>query len=159
MDRPESIVEVLDRYGSYPTTTKGTSMQPLFRTRRDVVILERPVGEVKKYDVVLYNAPYGNNIMHRVIKVLPDEYLIRGDNTFTDEHIPKGDIIAVMVSFNRKGKRYKVSSLSYRIYSVVWTAIYPIRRIIFKLRGFILRTGSKIKRRLFVRPNGEKNER
>ena len=150
MDLPESIGEVLDKYGVYGTTTKGTSMQPLFRTHRDMIILARPTAELKKYDVVLYNAPYGKNIMHRIIKVLPDKYLIRGDNTFTDEYIPKEDVIAVMVSFNRKGKRRDVTSLSYRVYSVIWTAIYPIRKLAFKLRTAILRVGSFVKKLHFL---------
>ena len=155
MDLPESIGAVLDKYGVYGATTKGTSMQPLFRTRRDMIILARPTAELKKYDVVLYNAPYGKNIMHRIIKVLPDKYLIRGDNTFTDEYIPKENIIAVMVSFNRKGKRQDVSSLSYRVYSVIWTAIYPIRKLIFKLRTAIFRVGSFVKRRIFAKFKGD----
>ena len=159
MDLPESIGEVLDKYGVHGTTTKGTSMQPLFRTHRDMIILAKPTSELKKYDVVLYNAPYGKNIMHRIIKVLPDKYLIRGDNTFIDEYIPKEDIIAVMIAFNRKGKRREVTSRSYRAYCVIWTAIYPIRKLIFKVRTAIMRLGSKIKRRFFVRNGGENNEK
>lgn len=155
MDLPESIGDVLDKYGVYGTTTKGTSMQPLFRTHRDMIILARPSTEPKKYDVVLYNAPYGKNIMHRIIKVLPDKYIIRGDNTFTDEYIPKEDIIAVMVAFNRKGKRREVTARSYRAYSVIWTAIYPLRKLIFKLRTSVMRLGSRVKRRLLARTNGE----
>lgn len=155
MDLPESIGEVLDKYGVHGTTTKGTSMQPLFKTRRDMIILARPTADLKKYDVVLYNAPYGKNIMHRIIRVLPDRYLIRGDNTYIDEYIPKEDIIAVMVAFNRKGKRYEVTSRAYRAYSAIWTEIYPIRRLIFKIRTFVLRAGSFVKRRMLAKSNGD----
>ena len=157
MDLPESIVDVLDKYGVYGTTTKGTSMQPLFRTRRDMIILERPTSELKKYDVVLYNAPYGKNIMHRIIKVLPDKYLIRGDNTFNDEYIPKEDIIAVMVAFNRKGRRYEVTTPKYKVYCVLWTAIYPVRKLLFKIRNFVFRAGSFVKRRVLRAHNGDNN--
>ena len=159
MDLPESIGDVLDKYGTYATTTKGTSMQPLFRTHRDMIILARHTAELKKYDVVLYNAPYGKNIMHRIIKVMPDKYLIRGDNTFVNEYVPKEDIVAVMVGFNRKGKRYEVTSRSYVAYSVVWCAIYPVRWLIFKFKSFILRIGSRVKRALLPKTNGESNEK
>ena len=159
MDLPESIGDVLDKYGVYGTTTKGTSMQPLFRTRRDMIILQRPTSELKKYDVVLYNAPYGKNIMHRIIKVLPDKYLIRGDNTFVNEYIPKEDIIAVMVAFNRKGRRYDVTGAGYRAYCVVWTVIYPVRKLFFKIRCAVLRIGSFVKRRILGIRNGDSNEK
>ena len=157
MDLPESIGDVLDKYGVYGTTTKGTSMQPLFRTRRDMIILERPTRELKKYDVVLYSAPYGKNIMHRIIKVLPDKYLIRGDNTFSNEYIPKEDIIAVMVAFNRNGRRYEVTTPKYKVYCVLWTAIYPVRKLLFKFRNLVLRTSSFVKRRVFRAHNGDNN--
>lgn len=120
------VEDALLAYGFYASSTRGTSMEPLFRTGRDVVVLERPKGELKKYDVALYRV--GNKyIMHRVIRVRADEYLIRGDNTFRIEHVPKDKILGVLVEFNRRGREHSVGERGYRLYSRIWTFIYPVR--------------------------------
>ena len=137
------IESELLNYGVYASTTRGVSMEPLFRTGRDVVFLSRPEGELKKYDIALYRMPSGKYVMHRVVKVKENEYIIRGDNTFVPEHVPKDKILAVLTEFNRKGKKYSCSSRSYRIYSVLWTFIYPVRYVLHLVRralGKIYRT-------------------
>lgn len=124
----QSVVESeLNSHGIYASTTNGVSMEPLFRTGRDVVILEVPKGELKKYDVALYKSNRGAYTLHRVIGVRNDEYLIRGDNTYRIEHIRKDRIIAVLTEFNRKGKKYSVNDRWYMLYARIWNFIYPVR--------------------------------
>ena len=77
-----AVEKELRENGVYVSVTKGTSMRPLFKTNRDVVILQKCDAEPQKYDVVLYKDSTGKNILHRIAKVLPDEFIIRGDNTF-----------------------------------------------------------------------------
>ncbi len=125
-----NIEDILEKSGVYASVTVGNSMFPLFKMHRDMIVVKKPCFRLKKYDVALYriNAKY---ILHRVIGV--DEckgvYIIRGDNTYIKEYIPFEKVIAVLVSFNRKGKHHDVSDKSYRIYSVIWCAAYPIRYI------------------------------
>ncbi len=149
-----SIEAELEKHGTYASTTSGVSMEPLFRTRRDMVIIEKPKGELKKYDVALYRDRRGKYILHRVIKVKPNEYIIRGDNTYIKEHVPKDRVIGVLTGFNRKGKSHSATDRSYRVYSRVWNFIYPLR---YAVRFLILlpkRAVRKIYRILFVR-NGK----
>ncbi len=44
----------LEKYGSFAYTTVGDSMRPLLRQGKDVVVIERPAGRLKKYDAALY---------------------------------------------------------------------------------------------------------
>ena len=122
------IEDILARDGVYASVTVGVSMRPLFKTHRDMVILESPVELPKKYDVALYRSGE-KYILHRIVKV--DEragnFIIRGDNTYRNEIVPFGSIIAILTAFNRKGKRISTTNRGYRIYSVVWTWIYPLR--------------------------------
>ncbi len=143
--RSTLIEDELADSGVYASTTSGVSMEPLFRTRRDVVIIAKPTKELKKYDVALYRLPSGKYILHRVIKVLEDEYLIRGDNTYAIEHIPKDMVIGVLVEFNRKGKRQKCTDKSYMAYSRFWNFIYPIRFVLYHTRRFLGRIYRKLK--------------
>ena len=140
-----AIESELEKYGVYASNTKGVSMEPLFRTNRDMVVISRPTGELRKYDVALYRSPGGKYVLHRVVGVKDDLYLIRGDNTYTLERVPKQAVIGVLTEFNRKGRARKCTDLSYRIYSVVWTSIYPLRGFLRYIR-YVLRA---ICRKLF----------
>jgi len=159
LDKSSTLVEEeLKRSGAFASTTSGVSMEPLFRTHRDVVIIARPEGELKKYDVALYRTRAGKYVLHRVVKVKADEYLIRGDNTYAIEHVAKERVIGVLVEFNRKGKKYSCADRFYIIYSRVWNFIYPIRFIVHHIGRFFSRGFGFIKR-LFRRKktNGENN--
>ena len=134
----------LDESGVYVSVTRGCSMQPLFKTNRDVIVLRKPTAELKKYDVALYKTQSGKYTLHRVVRVAPDEYLIRGDNTFVLEHVKKDRILAVLTEFTRKGKKHRVTDISYRIYSRVWNLIYPIRLLYVKARHLACRIYRKI---------------
>ncbi len=141
----------LDKYGVYASVTSGTSMRPLFKTHRDVIIVKKPQGELKKYDVALYRAPTGENcILHRVIGVRDDVYLIRGDNTFFVERVPKDRVIAVLTEFNRAGKRHSVEEFGYKLYSRLWHYAYPFRylwhalyRLMAKVYRFVFKRKKK----------------
>ena len=136
----------LARHGSYASVTRGVSMRPLFKTRRDVVIIMPPPAEFKKYDVVLYTAPSSHKyIMHRVIRIDGDTLIIRGDNTYRLEYIPRSKIIGILTEFNRNGKHHTTEDVGYKIYSRIWHYIYPVRHFFHLLR----RLASKIKHKLF----------
>ena len=124
----ESAIEnELCQSGVYASVTKGSSMRPLFKTNRDVVILKRCDAEPKKYDVVLYKDGTGKYILHRIVRVSDKCFVIRGDNTFINERVSKNCILAVLTEFNRKGKKHRVTDRGYRLYARIWNLIYPIR--------------------------------
>jgi hypothetical protein len=115
-------------------------MRPFLKSKRDSVVLE-PVtdNELNRLDVVLYEV--GEMlIMHRIVRIGRNGLLvIRGDNTYKNEYVSKKDIIAKMTAFTRKGKSGSVNSSSYRLYSALWTAIYPLRFPIYHILRFIKR--------------------
>lgn len=144
----DSTVESeLRESGVYASVTKGRSMRPLFKTNRDVVILKRCDSEPGKYDVVLYRTRDGKYLLHRIIGVKENEFIIRGDNTYLKEHVAKDRIMAVLTEYNRKGKRRTTSSLSFRLYSRLWNFIYPVRYVFHKT--YIL--SNAIYRKIFKR--------
>ena len=66
-------------------TNKGVSMMPLLREDRDVMIIERVTGRLKKYDVPLYKRPNGQYVLHRILKVREKDYVICGDHCVDKE--------------------------------------------------------------------------
>lgn len=145
VDNSSVVENALKNEGYYVSLTSGVSMKPLFKTHRDVVVISPPKEELRKYDVALYTYGDGRYILHRVVGVRDDVYLIRGDNTYKLERVPKHFVIGVMTAFNRKGKQYDLSEFSYKIYSRIWNFIYPIRYLFMIVKRLL----SKIKRALF----------
>ena len=136
-----SVEEILLSEGSYMTLTDGTSMRPLFKTHRDAVVLTPPEGDLRKYDVVLYRVG-DRYVLHRIIKIKGDILVIRGDNTFKKELVPRSSVLARLSSFNRRGKHGSVEDFGYKLYSRLWNFLYPIRYLFYLVR----RALGKIKR-------------
>lgn len=138
-----SYEEELDRKGFFTYTCSGISMLPLLRQRKDLFTIEKPKGRFKKYDVVLYKRPPASYVLHRVVEVREQDYVILGDNCLYKEYgIRDEDIIGIMTSFVRNGKEYSVSCKWYRFYSMVWYWLYPVRKLWMKCKQ-VLKTCKK----------------
>ncbi len=124
---------LLRRDGSLVCRPRGVSMEPMLRQNRDLVVIRLPVSRLKKYDVALYRQ--GDEcVLHRVIGVEKDHYRIRGDHTYTVEHVPDRDVIGVLTAFRRKGKEITPQSPGYILYTRLWHALYPFRALCHFLR-------------------------
>ena len=112
-------------------------MRPMLKQNRDLVTIRPVSGRLKKYDVPLYRKKGGGYLLHRIIAVTENGYVIRGDNTYVKElNVTDNDIVGVLTAFKRKGKDYTVESKGYRLYARVWNFLYPLR----KARNFINRS-------------------
>lgn len=142
-----NIERQLREQGFYVSTTVGYSMWPMLKNRRDRIVL-RPLEEgetLHRGDVPLYFRPSdGKYILHRILKVKEDRYIIRGDNTYALERVPKAWVIGVLSEFYRKGHHVSVSDKKYRFYAETWQWIYPIRFVCHYVHLFF----SKVIRRL-----------
>ena len=129
----------LAEHGSFASITKGVSMRPLFKTCRDMIVVSPLSAPLKKYDVVLYRGSEGEYILHRIIKLREDICIIRGDNTYSKEYVPRDRIIGVLTAYNRKGKGGSTSSVSFKLYSRVWHYLYPLRYLAVRSRHLLAR--------------------
>ena len=145
------LEEFLKKNGYLAYTVRGFSMMPLLRQKKDVVML-RSKGEerCRKYDVVLYRSGDGHNfILHRVLKVRPDHYIIAGDhNTFLEYGITDDQILGVMTSIRRNGKDITMDNRLYRLYVHLWCDCYPVRMAIIRGKQRLYGYASAIRRRL-----------
>ncbi len=139
--------EVWDRGKSVNFTPSGTSMLPMLRDKQDQVVLSRPKGKLKKYDLPLFKFD-DKFVLHRVYKVNKDgTYTMAGDNRDICElGVTDDDIYAVVTSFTRDGKTYSVKDLKYKVYCRYWVnrkkikwkfnsfkvKLYPYYRKIFR---------------------------
>lgn len=133
----QKIEEVLKEKGVYVSTTVGVSMYPMLRNRRDTIIIRPYEGRLRKYDVPLYKRGE-DYVLHRIVKVLPDSYIICGDNCLHKEYgITDGQILGVLTEFYRDGTHIDMSGAGYRLYVRFWVAIYPIRIAVKKIRAVV----------------------
>ena len=140
-----NIEEMLKTEGVYITTTVGFSMYPLLKNRRDNVIIRPTEGKLNKYDVPLYKRG-DKYILHRIIKVTDNGYVIRGDNCDNVElDITDEKIIGVLDAFWRKEKYCTVNNFLYKCYSRFIVFFHPIRMVYKRVRYYL----SRIKHRLF----------
>ena len=133
------LEQYLKTYGSIIWRIRGTSMLPLLRQDTDLVTVTASEGaRFHKYDIVLYSRFEGADrilILHRVVKVLPDSYVIRGDNCYINETgITDQDILGRLTEIDRKGHIRSADDISLKVYAVIWTATFPLRKIVMKAR-------------------------
>jgi signal peptidase I len=129
------VLPMLEENIDVALTTTGNSMYPLWKHKRDKVVLTScDKFSLKKGDIPLYKRVSGQYVLHRIVKVNDDSYDMCGDAQVQIEYnLPKQNIIAVVKSFTRKGKDYSCNYVGFRIYSAVWLWLLPFRRISLKI--------------------------
>ncbi len=134
----KSFEELLEQDGYLVYTNGGYSMMPLLRERKDIIIIKKKGPErCKKYDVALYKRGE-TYILHRILKVLPDGYIIAGDhNSFVEKDIKDENILGVMTRVIRDGKSIYMDDWRYRLYVHLWVDFYPIRAAILHCKAGI----------------------
>ncbi len=121
--------------------TNGTSMLPLIGSGCDTVVLKKPPeGRLRKYDIPLYRRSDGSFVLHRIVRLDRSGYIMCGDNqTVLEKGITDGNILAVTDSvIKSNGRIYHLHGLKYRMYCIGISAYRPIRRILSKIKHFII---------------------
>lgn len=141
-------IEELEKHGSYFSVPHGISMKPMIYDLQGIVELHTLEGEAKRLDVVMYENKRGAGVIHRVLRVKDDHYVINGDNNYFLEYVPKSEVRAIAVRFFRKGKWYDCDSRGYRLYAHIWADIYFIRMPVFFVRDKIKKLFRRVRNKL-----------
>lgn len=129
-----SFEEILEKEGRLIYSNKGGSMKPLIREGRDLMVIGRKQGRLRKYDVPLYRRDSGQYVLHRVMKVREDGYVMCGDNRWRVETgVTDRQILGVLTAVIRDGKELPVTDKRYRLYVFFWCGLFPLRA--FALKG------------------------
>ena len=83
----------------------GDSMWPTLKNRKQSVIVRKKKARLQPLDVALYQRQNGTNVLHRVMKVTEDGYVMCGDSQTTPEKVEESAVYGVMEGFYR-GKTY-----------------------------------------------------
>ncbi len=147
-----SMEEILAHNGRLVYSSVGDSMYPLIRQGRDLLVVERPkrwnrlpegtyTEKLKKYEIALYKRDNGKAyVLHRVLSVRNDDYVICGDNRWCCERgINDRHIIGVLTAVIRNGKEIPLSGIRYRLYVFIWCRLFPIRYMILRGKSVVKR--------------------
>ena len=127
--------------------TWGYSMYPMLRPHKDIVTIKRVTDTLKKGDVVLYPGNDGKFILHRIMRIKDDVFIIRGDNNYFTEIIKKEKIVGILKEFYRGGKYVSCAdNKKYKRYSFYICHSYWFR---FVWKRLIISNLAKIKRKIF----------
>lgn len=129
----EQLIQVvqlqLSEKGSASLAVTGNSMWPMLRHMRDQVLLA-PAKTFKKGDIILYQRRNGQYILHRILRKKKGYVICAGDNQCEKERVENSWVLAVVTDFYRKGKRYSVTQMGYRLYRWMWIMLFPVRKIV-----------------------------
>ena len=118
---------------------RGTSMLPMLRQGVDTVTLSPLPEKLKKYDLPLYQRKDGHYVLHRIVKA-GETYTCIGDNQFVYESgLTLDQMIAVVSSFTRGDKVYKVTDWRYRLYCCLWHCSRKLRQFYHCVVGWLRR--------------------
>lgn len=153
MNRPGTIEAQLDEHGVYYATTVGDSMAPLFHTHQKVVFLRKKTGRLRRLDVPLVRRDDGGYVLHRIVRVLPDGYVTRGDNRLhCDPPVREDQVLARMEGYYTGSVYTPVTAPRYRAYVCFWAGRNPWRLAFLACCALL----GKV-RRIFRKKNHKKN--
>lgn len=131
------INEVISTGGEFRMAPHGNSMLPLIRPNIDEVVLVAP-NNLKKHDIVLFRRDDGKFVLHRLMLIKKDEYLMCGDNQrFYETDIKSENILAKVKSIYRDGVLVDLESKEYKKYVKCFAR--QVARADFRLKLSILK--------------------
>ena len=134
MDK-STFEEELERTGRLVYTNLGNSMMPLIRQQKDLIIIKQVKEPLKRYDVPLYKRDSGEYVLHRILKVNKQGYVLCGDNRWNREYgITDKHIIGVLDGIVRDGEEIAVSNWKYRLYAHIWCDFFWMRAFILMMK-------------------------
>ncbi len=152
MDYVESRRSIIEQNGFGLSMTHGKSMRPLIWGGRHCVAVAPLSGEPQPGDLLMFrDASCGReiNIVHRLVEVRQvgdhSVYITRGDNCLGCEFVSRDRIIGRVTEVHRlsgfrpwyviPARRFSVDDRTYRAYSRLWAAAWPVRRVFYLLRA------------------------
>lgn len=111
---------------------RGNSMNPFLVDRRDKVILSPfTAEELLPGAVVLARDETDRYVLHRIIRRSGNRLTLMGDGNVTGtEETSTDQVLGVVTTVIRKGKRYSCKGGRWRRYSIFWKNMLPLRKFV-----------------------------
>ncbi len=116
-------------------TVTGISMWPFLAHDRDQVIIAAcDPASLKVGDIILFQTPLKNYMLHRVTGLKTGLFETTGDgNCFRDGWFPSPCLRGRVETIVRKGNKIDCNSLRWRTLFSLWMFLFPVRRQLLRL--------------------------
>jgi len=102
MPSPYKFEDVLNKDNELFFTNVGYSMYPLIKEREDILHIVKS-DEFKKGDILLYKSNVDHYVLHRLLKIKKDKYILAGDYNYSkDQPINKEQILGKLITIKKK---------------------------------------------------------
>ena len=125
------LKELVEQGREVRMVISGSSMAPFLIHGRDSIFFRAPERELRRGDIVFYERPGGQFVVHRICRVHADGYDIIGDaQTEIEHHVQRKQIFARVTKVERKGKILVPGTFWWEFFAQVWIRIIPLRPIL-----------------------------
>ena len=141
----ELMTAVLDKGAPFRFQAAGFSMMPFIRSG-DVITIAPAPARIRFGDVVAFeSSSSGKLVVHRIVRVSSDGYIIKGDNSpESDAGVPGSRILGRVARVERRGKRVRLGLRCERAFIAFLSRrdwLTPIVRTAWRFaRPFVKRT-------------------
>ena len=134
------INKAFDEGQSFSFIPNGISMLPTIVGGRDAVTIKRPTDKLKKSDIILYRRKSGQFVLHRIIDLDGDYYILCGDNeVYPEKNIKHNQIIGIVTCYTRKGKVIEADSKKFISDAKKRVNSRPFRQFVFRAKNKLKR--------------------
>lgn len=136
------LISYVEQGHTVSLVLNGYSMRPFLEDGRDVGVLAKP-DKIKVGDAVLALTDDKRYVLHRIVGINGNRVTLLGDGNRNTEHCPLGNVKAKAIGFYRKGRKNmdRTDGLKWKLYSWIWTHLYPIRRYLLFAYRVMLKIG------------------
>lgn len=129
------LVEILSSGAQVSLVVSGSSMKPFLKHGRDVVCLRACTDkDIKCGQILLFKRADQSIILHRVRKVLSKQQIVmNGDGQAWCETISFNQVIAVVLSVERKGRYISCDHVWFHLWNAFWYPTRVLRPALFKI--------------------------
>lgn len=129
------VRELLEEGREVPVTVTGGSMSPFLVHGRDTVLVKKAQGPFCKGDILFYQRPSGQYVLHRVVKTDADgDLYFAGDaQTLIEGPVSADCVFGIVEKVRRKNKWIQKGDSRWWFFSVIWIFFLPVRRKIIRL--------------------------
>lgn len=136
--------EVVEQGKEVTLLISGSSMSPFLVHRRDSVFLSPPGRPLRKGDVVCYERPDGQFVVHRIYRVRKEGIYLTGDaQTEIEGPLEPSRVFALVTSVRRNGKWIGPNDVRWLFFERIWINVVSFRPALLRLLRWVYRQGSR----------------
>ncbi len=138
-DSGEDLLKLLESGVKIPLVVTGRSMSPFLKHEKDTVWLVR-TEQYRRGQILFFRRQDGSLVLHRIRRIYSDgTMLVNGDAQTWCEKVGHDQAAAVVCAVTRNGKTRKADCMIWKIRDLLWYPTRPIRPVIFRLYGGLVK--------------------